>query len=283
MSWARIDDKMAYGAKTIAAGNEAVGAWVRMLAWSCERGTDGLVPQQVALNIAGKAKVLDRLVEVRMLDQEGEDFRIHDFLDWNPSYEQAASKRQARSEAGKRGGKRSGEARAKQTRSKIEANASANAKQTASNDDSKNEAKSNPLPLPLERSSISLSEREAIASAVQVLQALNVARKRAIPTARALGPIASNLEQIRARLKEGATVEDCLHVIAVIEAEVRRDKSGEAAQWFDAVTSFRRENFGRKLGRIAPASSSHAHGAAEEMARELEARELAEAKARGLA
>lgn len=283
MSWARIDDKMAYGAKTLAARNEAVGAWVRMLAWSCERGTDGLVPRATAINIAEKQKVLDRLVEVRMLDQDGEDYRIHDFLDWNPSYAEAASKRQARSEAGKRGGRRSGEARAKQKRSKVEANASANTKQTGSNDLSKNEAKSNPLPLPLERSSISLSEREAIASAAQVLQALNVARKRAIPSARALGPIPSNLEQIKARIKEGATVEDCLHVIAVIEAEVKRDKTGAAGEWFDAVTPFRRENFGRKLGRTAPAMASQTRSAAEEMALEFEARELAEAKSRGLA
>jgi hypothetical protein len=277
VSWARIDDKMAYGAKTLSAGNEAVGAWVRMLAWSCERGTDGLVPRYVALNIAGKPKVIARLVQARMLDQDGDDYRIHDFLDWNPSYEEATGRKQARAEAGRRGGLAKALANAKQTPSKQLATSLPNEEQN----DSKRVAKSCPLPRPLERSSISLSEREAIASTVQVLQALNVARKRAIPTARVLRLIPANMEQIKARLKEGATVEECLHVIAVIEAEIKRDKSGNAADWFDAVTPFRRENFGRKLGRTAPTAATGS--AANDLIAQIEARELAEAKARGLA
>jgi hypothetical protein len=271
VSWARIDDKMAFGAKTIAAGNEAVGVWLRMLAWSCDQRTNGLVTRSVALTIAGKEKALERLVEVRMLDVDGDDFRIHDFLDWQPSADEIAAKRQARAEAGKRGGVAKALANARRLPSKQLANDIANSQQT----EVEILAKVCPDPDPdPKRSSISLRDL-----AGQVLEALNASRKRVLPGARALRSIPSNTEQIMARLKEGSTVEECLHVIAVTEAEVRK-KPDESGQWFDAVTPFRRENFGRKLGRSAPKAAMGS--AANDLIAQIEARELAEAKARGL-
>jgi hypothetical protein len=94
VSWARIDDQMAFHAKILRAGNESVGAWVRMIAHSCAQLTDGFMARDVALTIAPQ-KVLDRLVSAGLLDPDGDDYRIHDFHDWNPPAAVVRSKREA--------------------------------------------------------------------------------------------------------------------------------------------------------------------------------------------
>lgn len=88
-------------------------------------------------------------------------------------------------------------------------------------------------------------------AAIRVLELLNAARKRVIKDARSLRPTPTNLKHIAARLAEGHTLEECEHVIAVREAEVRRKP--DSADWFDAVTPFRPDNFGRTLGRTPQA------------------------------
>lgn len=147
MSWARLDDQVAFHAKTVAAGNEAFGAWVRMLAWSCAHMTDGKVPRAVARSITS-AKSLARLLEVRLLDADGDGYAVHDFLDWNPSAEQERAKRTARADAGRIGGRRSGA-----NRSNGEAKGEANASQVASGlvpgCFNNVEAKANPVPVPV--------------------------------------------------------------------------------------------------------------------------------------
>lgn len=94
MSWARLDDQMAFHAKIVAAGNEAVGAWVRLLTHSCAQLTDGRVTREIALTIT-RPKVLEDLVKVRLLDRVEDGFRVHDFLDWNPPAAEVKAKREA--------------------------------------------------------------------------------------------------------------------------------------------------------------------------------------------
>jgi hypothetical protein len=93
MSWARIDDQMAFHPKMVKAGNEAVGAWARMIAYASAHLTDGFVPRDVALAIAGSKKLLDKMVTDRLLDADGDDYRVHNFLDWNPSGADVKAKR----------------------------------------------------------------------------------------------------------------------------------------------------------------------------------------------
>jgi uncharacterized protein YdaU (DUF1376 family) len=81
--------------------------------------------------------------------------------------------------------------------------------------------------------------------AAEILEALNAARKRVIPGARTLRPLEANLEHISARLSDGNTVEDCLHVIAVREAEAKAKP--DSRQWFNQVTPFIAMNFARTL------------------------------------
>lgn len=81
--------------------------------------------------------------------------------------------------------------------------------------------------------------------AEKVLAELSAARKRVDSNCRILKPTEGSLRNIVARLKAGATLEDCLHVIAVCEAESKTDP--EAMQWFNAVSPFLVDNFERKL------------------------------------
>jgi hypothetical protein len=74
-----------------------------------------------------------------------------------------------------------------------------------------------------------------LADAERVLDALNAARQRVIAGAREIRPSYSAL----------ALVADL--GLAVGEAEVRSNP--DAAQWFDAVSPFRPENFERRLAR----------------------------------
>jgi hypothetical protein len=111
-----------------------------------------------------------------------------------------------------------------------------------------NQRFSTPLPLPLplpESSTNSPRARGKGNKAADVLEALNAARQRVNPNARGFGATKPNLRHIADRLKEGATVDDCLHVIAVSEAETRRDPTVE--RWMNPVTLFRPDNFARKL------------------------------------
>jgi hypothetical protein len=83
--------------------------------------------------------------------------------------------------------------------------------------------------------------------ALEVLAALNEARRRVIPSARELKPTSGNVEHITERLQEHS-IDDLKHVIAVCEAEVKADPERQA-KWFDPVTLFRSDNFARKLAR----------------------------------
>ncbi len=109
-----------------------------------------------------------------------------------------------------------------------------------------------------------------------VLAALNTARIRVLPRARPLGATPENLRHITDRLKHNS-LDDCLHVIAVVAENVEADPT--AAQWFDAVTPFRPDNFARNLARQR-ASPAAAGGASEYQPCTATPAEIAEAEER---
>jgi hypothetical protein len=115
MAWFRLEGRGAFHHKVVAAGDEAYGAWVRAGQWSSDQLTDGFIPVAVALQINRRAKVWDKLCDVRLLHKVDGGYQVHDFLDWNPSSEVERERREAtrerRREAGRIGGKKSGEVR----------------------------------------------------------------------------------------------------------------------------------------------------------------------------
>lgn len=149
MSWFRLDDQGAFHEKVLAAGNEAYGAWCRAGQWSSGRRTEGFIPRATALSIA-PLRIWQRLVAARgrsehgLIEVHGDDFQMHDYLEWNPTADEVEAKRAARAEAGRRGGQRSAESRrAKSTDSKPPSSGEANAQAIASAN-----AKQNPTPSP---------------------------------------------------------------------------------------------------------------------------------------
>lgn len=61
MGWLRIDDRFADDPDIIELGNEAAGAFVRLLAYCSKHATDGLIPRPYAAMIA-REKTLKSLV-----------------------------------------------------------------------------------------------------------------------------------------------------------------------------------------------------------------------------
>lgn len=85
-----------------------------------------------------------------------------------------------------------------------------------------------------------------VAPALEVLAFLNAARRRVIPRCRETAADYAALAGICERLDAGKTVADCMAVIEQCEVEVRNNPA--SAQYFNAVTPFRADNFERKLG-----------------------------------
>jgi len=85
MTLGRICDTMAFNQKVVAAGNAAVGARDRMIAWSNANLSRGFVPQSVSKLIAPRS-LLERMVRFKMLHpatQNGEPgFDLHDFAEY---------------------------------------------------------------------------------------------------------------------------------------------------------------------------------------------------------
>lgn len=113
---------------------------------------------------------------------------------------------------------------------------------------------------------------------IAVLDALNTARLRVIPGARPLRPTDENLTHIAERLAAGATLDECLHVVAVRAEEVRANS--DAAQWFNAVTPFRPDGFAASVAQPTPTAPQTRPGRTVRTAEEQDAHDIASAKKR---
>lgn len=89
--WVRIEDTFYDHPKIIAAGNAAVGLHVRGLSYACHHMTDGKIPRSF---LKGQLKTAERLVLYGLWERDGEDYRIHDYLKFNPSAREIQSDRE---------------------------------------------------------------------------------------------------------------------------------------------------------------------------------------------
>lgn len=121
MTWFKLDDGFAFHAKVVAAGNSAVGLWVRCGCWSAAQLTDGIIPAHI-VTVLGSKKDADVLERVRLWVREGDDYVIPGWDEFQPSGIVERERRQAISEARAEAGRKGGQANAKQLLSKPEAN-----------------------------------------------------------------------------------------------------------------------------------------------------------------
>ena len=152
MTFVLLDDASWSHPKALRAGNEAWGAFTRMLAYCSTHLTDGTIDSEVALSIAARSKVLDKLVTVGLLERVGDAFRVHDYLKHNPSRAEVEAKRKAKTERQNRWRAKSGspdEERQNTGKSaRVDASQPPSQRRTteAPRDASKDDAPSHPIP-----------------------------------------------------------------------------------------------------------------------------------------
>lgn len=110
MAWFKVDDQLAFHAKTILAGNSAMGLWVRAGAWASAHLTDGFIPTHMANAMANPmANPCDseQLVEAGLWIEKEGGYQFHDWELFQPDSKAEKARREevsrARSEAGKAG------------------------------------------------------------------------------------------------------------------------------------------------------------------------------------
>jgi hypothetical protein len=147
--WVRLDDAGPTHPKAFRAGPAAWGFFVAALCYCNRTLSDGFIPaRDLALVFPGVSqaqatKFCARLVQVGLFEVAQGGWRVHDYLDFQPSAGDVRRLRAARVEAGRLGGVRSGLSRSKReatdeasaqasAQANAEANAGAKAKQTRS-------------------------------------------------------------------------------------------------------------------------------------------------------
>jgi hypothetical protein len=136
MVWVRLEDDIADNPKLAAVDDHAFAVYVCGLAYCNRNLTDGLIPTGIGLTLrhcGGKAKqAIMALVTARLWEPVDGGWRVHDFLDYQPSRRKVETERSQKQAAGQAGGRASAIARA-------QANGQA---------DSQHVLKQNPTPVP---------------------------------------------------------------------------------------------------------------------------------------
>jgi hypothetical protein len=94
MTWFKVDDGLAMHPKVMAAGNNAMGLWVRAGAWSAGNLTDGFIPRGMIPKLGGRGRDARKLVEVGLwleVDQRG--YQFHEWEEWQPSKQMILDRR----------------------------------------------------------------------------------------------------------------------------------------------------------------------------------------------
>lgn len=97
MVWFKVDDNLAFHHKTVAAGNAAMGLWVRAGSLAAEQLTDGFVADHMAA-IMGTPAQIKRLVGVGLWIRVEGGYRFHDWGERNPSRAAVEAERLAAAE-----------------------------------------------------------------------------------------------------------------------------------------------------------------------------------------
>lgn len=99
MVWFKVDDGAAFHHKVIAAGNSAMGLWVRAGSWSAQQLTDGYVPEHM-VTVLGTVVQARRLVRAGLWTEAEGGYWFHDWTenDRNPTRDETLLRRKRDSE-----------------------------------------------------------------------------------------------------------------------------------------------------------------------------------------
>ena len=107
MTWIKLDDQFPDHPKVMAAGPLAAWLYVCGLAYCARLLTDGYLPAAQVRKLADvdeATALADRLVGVGLWERVEGGFRVHDYLEYQPSADRVRATREVRAAAGSRGG-----------------------------------------------------------------------------------------------------------------------------------------------------------------------------------
>jgi hypothetical protein len=98
MSWLYLDDQFADHPKVVKAGGDAAWLFVCILLYAKRYDTGGVIPAEQIPRLTDRKqpkRLIQRLIDAKLLEKVGENYEVHDWKDWNKS-------QQTRSEAGRK-------------------------------------------------------------------------------------------------------------------------------------------------------------------------------------
>jgi hypothetical protein len=105
VTWFRVDDNLAFHPKVIAAGNAAMGLWVRAGSWSNRYLTDGLIADDQARTLGTKAEAA-KLVNSGLWVPAPGGYQFHEWDERQPPAADVKRAQDAESDGGKFGNHR---------------------------------------------------------------------------------------------------------------------------------------------------------------------------------
>jgi hypothetical protein len=98
MTWFKVDDGLPTHRKVLSLPRgarrlSAIGAWTMAGAWTSANLTEGFIPKTVLADLGIGPKVAADLVSCGLWRAEKTGYRMHDFLDYNPTAERVQQDR----------------------------------------------------------------------------------------------------------------------------------------------------------------------------------------------
>lgn len=84
MPWFKVDDTLALHHKAVAAGNAAMGLWVRAGSWSMQTLSDGFIPDVIVAALGNHSQA-KKLVSAGLWDRLETGYAFHDWSERQPT------------------------------------------------------------------------------------------------------------------------------------------------------------------------------------------------------
>lgn len=92
MPWFKVDDNLAFHAKTMLAGNAAMGLWVRAGSWSSQQLTDGHIPSHIIAALGTHAQA-GKLVSSGLWEFADGGYQFHQWTERQPNSDAVRAER----------------------------------------------------------------------------------------------------------------------------------------------------------------------------------------------
>lgn len=95
MSWFKVDDRFHNHVKVYALPMAARGLWITAGSWCSSQLTDGHLPKKMVIALGARQRDADALVAAGLWEKTDDGYIFHDWLDYQPSREEAQEKKRS--------------------------------------------------------------------------------------------------------------------------------------------------------------------------------------------